>query len=133
MDSGISRGTALEIFSNPRDLEIRIDQEEKSDKYFIVISRGPGHNFKLLLDSEPFTDNFEVILEVVENSLKLIEQTTTKELEEAKDPLYQVVNQVFNPQKKTIDRTKTLNSDLIKKIMSELRENKIANTWEMTN
>ena len=125
--SGISRLTALEIFTNPNDLETIIGQEESSGKYAIAIMRGPGHNFKMILDSEPFTEKFDDALKAVREALEMIQQAITKELEDPKN----LVTQFLNPDKQTLDQSKALNPDLINQIVDELRKYKIASTYKM--
>jgi len=125
--SGISRLIALEIFTNPSDLEIIIGQEKSSGKYAIAIMRGPGHNFKMMLDSEPFAENFEDALKTAREILEIIQQAITKEL---KDPENLVI-QILNLDKQAIDQSKVLNPDLINRIVDELRKHKIASTYKM--
>jgi len=125
--SGISRLTALEIFTNPSDLEIVIGQEKSSGKYAIVIMRGPGHNFKTMLDSEPFTEKFEDALEAMKTILETVQQSVTKELEDPKN----LTSQFLNSDSQAIDQSRVLNPDLINRIMNELRRHKVASTYKM--
>ncbi len=125
--SGISRLTALEIFTNPSDLEIVIGQEKSNGKYAIAIMRGPGHRFKMMLDSEPFTENFEDALKAVKETLETIQQAMTKELEDPEN----LVTQFLNPDNQALDQSKALNPDLINRIMDELRQHKVASTYKM--
>jgi hypothetical protein len=125
--SGISRLTALEIFTNPNDLEIVIGQEKSSGKYAIAIMRGPGHNFKMMLDSESSIENFEDAFRAVKETLETIQQAMTKELGDPEN----LVTQFLNPDSQVIDQSKTLNPDLINRIMDELRRHKVASTYKM--
>jgi len=125
--SGISRLTALEIFTNPNDLEIVIGQEKSSGKYAIAIMRGPGHRGKLLIDSEPTIEKFEDALEAVKTILEGIQQFMTKEFEDPKS----LVSQFLKSDDQIIDNSKTLNPDLINRIMDKLRKRKIASTYKM--
>ena len=125
--SGISRLTALEIFTNPNDLEIIIGQEKKSGKYAIAIMRGPGHRGKMLIDSEPSIEKFEDALEAVKTILEGIQQFITKEFEDPKS----FISQFLNQDSQAIDQSKALNPDLINRIMDELRKHKIASTYKM--
>ena len=124
--SGISKSTALEIFTNPRDLEIRIEQKS-GGKYAVAISRGPSHNFKIMLSSQPFTEKLEGAVEVVKEILESIRSTITKELVDTKS----VLSQHLNPDGKAISQSKVLNLDLINRIVSELRQHQIASTYKM--
>ena len=125
--SGISRLTALEIFTNPNDLEIVIGQEKSSGKYAIAIMRGPGHRGKLLIDSEPTIEKFEDALEAVKTILEGIQQFMKKEFEDPKS----LVSQFLKSDDQIIDHSKTLNPDLINRIMDKLRKRKIASTYKM--
>ena len=125
--SGIRRLTALEIFTNPSDLEIIIGQEKSSGKYAIAIMRGPGHNFKMMLDSEPTIEKFEDALEAVKTILEGIQQFMTKEFEDPNS----LVSQFLNPDNQAIDQSRALNPDLINRIMDELCRHKVASTYKM--
>jgi hypothetical protein len=125
--SGVSRLEALEIFTNPNDLEVLITEDKKSKKYGVVFCRGPGHNFKLMLDADPYTENFEEILEAVKTTLETVQQGITKELE---DPA-SFTAQFLNPDNQAIDQSKALNPELINQIINELRQHKIASTYKM--
>lgn len=63
--SGISMMTALEIVTNPKDLQILLTQDKVNGKYAIVIYRGPGHNFKLLISSIPYFEKIDSALDEV--------------------------------------------------------------------
>jgi hypothetical protein len=125
--SGINRLTAIEIFTNPSDLEIVIGQEKSSGKYAIAITRGPGHNFKMMLDSEPFTEKFEEALKAVKTILETVQQSVKKELEDPKS----FTAQFLNPDNQALDQSKALNPDLINRIMDELRQHRVASTYKM--
>lgn len=64
--------TLLEIYSNPKDLLFQIF--EKDNAFAVLVSRGPGHNFKVMLSSEyVYKTAMEaalVINEVLETVLK---------------------------------------------------------------
>jgi len=125
--TGISMITALEIFTHPRDLEISIIQEKNGGKYAIAYSRGPGHNFKLLLSTQPFAEKIDDAVEIVRETLELIQQVVTKEFENRKS----IVSQYLNPYGQAIDQSKVLNSDLIRRITEELRQHQVASTYKM--
>ena len=89
--------------------------------------RGPGHRGKLLIDSEPTIEKFEDALEAVKTILEGIQQFMTKEFEDPKS----LVSQFLKSDDQIIDHSKTLNPDLINRIMDKLRKRKIASTYKM--
>lgn len=125
--SGITMSTALEIFNHPNDLEILIAKKENSSKYSILIYRGPGHNFKMLLSTEPFTEKLEDAVEMVKETLEFIQMAV---MGEYKNP-ESIASKFLNPDGRAIDQSKVLNSDLIRRIIEELRKNQIASTYKM--
>ena len=117
--------TALEIFTNPNDLEITIGRKKGDRKFAIGIFRGPGHSFKPLLTSEPFAEKFEGAVEAVKDTLEHIQQAVMKEFED-KDS---IPSQYLNPDSRALDQSKILNPDLINRILDELRQHKVARTY----
>jgi len=125
---GISLITALEIFSNPNDLEISIRRERKGNgRYSIEFSRGPGHNFKLMLSSKPFTEKPEEAVEIVRETLETIQQVVAKKFADKESFL----SGYFNPDGKLIDQLQVLSSDLIIQIVEELKQHQVASTYKM--
>jgi len=119
--------TALEINNHPNDLYIEIGQEVEEGKYSIELSRGPGHNFKLLINTIPFAETIDEAVDEVKNLLSLIHSATTSELQSKES----IVAQIINPGGCAVDVSKTLNPDLIDRILDELRKNQVANTRNM--
>lgn len=101
--------TLLEIYSNPNDLQFQIPR--KDDKSAIMISRGPGHNFKLLLSSEYV---FNSLNDAV-NTIKTILDTVIKECSDG------FVCSKIN------DRVLTEKD--VQRILSELKEGRISVTY----
>ncbi len=64
--------TALEIFGNPLDLMFSVKQIRGVSNYGVLINRGPGHNFKLLLSGEMPSKKqaLECVNEVLETAIK---------------------------------------------------------------
>jgi hypothetical protein len=60
---GLSRLTVLEIYTNPADLEFQI--AESDGKYAVMVTRGPGHKFKLLLTTEAVFEKCEVAIDSI--------------------------------------------------------------------
>ena len=124
---GISMLTALEIFTNPSDLEITIGQSKPGEKFAIGIFRGPGHNFKPMLTSQPFAKNLENAVEAVRGILESICEASTKTFADGGS----IPSQYLNPEGLKIDQSKVLNPNLIDRILDELRQHQIASTYKM--
>lgn len=125
--AGISLLTALEIVTNPMDLKIVVNKDEGTGKYEIEIMRGPGHNFKLLISSDPFANNPEDASKEVKRILEALLQHVIKQLENPTS----LVSCSLKPNGQAIDEKKILNSDLINRIVDELRHHRIASTYMM--
>lgn len=123
---GISMITALEIFTNPGDLKIAIGQEEEGSKFAIGIFRGPGHNFKPMLTSQPFAEKLEDAVEAIKEILESIREDLTNDFANVKS----LLSQCLNPDGLGIDQSKVLNPDLIARILEELRQHKVARTYK---
>jgi len=127
---GITRLTALEIFTNPNDLRLSVVREEgkgESGKYAILITRGPGHSFKLLLSSQPFAATVDEAARDIGEILEFIRQNATKDLERPDDGLAQFLNPGGQP----VDQSRVLNEELIDRILIELRAHRFADTCQM--
>lgn len=120
--------TVLEIFTNPYDLEISIGRENKdSGKYALFISRGPGHNFKLMLNSIPFAETTEEVVQEIKKILEIVVKAAVKEFQERAS----VLSLYLNPDGETIDQSKVLTAELIIRILEELRTRQVASTYKM--
>ena len=117
---------ALEIFSNPMDLHIFITLGKNSDKYSIGIFRGPGHDFKPMITSNPFTKKPECAINIVREILEMALNVCTKRLEDPKD----VLSKIVNPGGEKFDQSKVLTTKLIERILKDLEKRKVANTFE---
>ena len=116
--------TALEIFTNPSDLEFTIGQREEGGKFSIGIFRGLGHAFKPMLTSEPFAETLEEAIKAVEGTLQTVYEAITEEFKSKAS----LASLYLNPEGKEIDQAKVLNQDLIARIIEELRQNRKAST-----
>ena len=114
---GISMLTALEIFTNPHDLEISIGQEKEGAKFAIGIFRGPGHNFKCMLTSQPFAETREDAIKAIEGTLQTVHEAVTREFKNSGS----LASQYLNPDGQEINQSKVLNQNLIARILEELR------------
>lgn len=127
---GVAMVTALEIYSQPRDLSFSIGEcknpGEWYGKYAIVISRGPGHNFKLLLSCEPVFGSRETAIMAVEEALAAVCAAAKKEFESGES----LVGQIFNPSSEPVPEDKVLNDERIARIIRELREKGTSETYD---
>lgn len=121
----ISMLTALEIFTNPNDLEIVIGTD--GGKYGFAITRGPGHHYKVILDTSGFAETRAATVEVIKITLDSIRETLTRDLSDQGS----VPSQYLNPDGQEIDQSKVLNPDLIGRILDELRQHQTASTYRM--
>lgn len=124
---GLSLITALEIFTNPDDLEIKIGQEREGEKFSIGIFRGPGHNYKPMLNSGAFAKTLEEAVEAVKEILETVCKAITKDFADRKS----IPSQYLNPGGLEIDQSKVLNPDLVSRILDELRKKRSASTCDM--
>jgi len=124
---GLSRLTALEIYTNPKDLEFKIGQERPGALFAIAINRGPGHSFKPMLSSRPFFETAEAAAVAIGETLVAIHQRVTKDLEDQGSE----ISQNLNPDHVKIDPAEVLNLELIARILEELRQHQVASTYKM--
>lgn len=125
--TGMTRGTAIEIFTNPGDLEIVIEQIDGKGPFAIGICRGPGHRYRLLLTSKPFWETKEDAVLFVGETLQSAASISRAELEDPESSIFRI----FNPDGGKIDESLILNQDLIDRILEELRRNNRASTCDM--
>lgn len=118
---------ALNIFTNPNDLEIVIGQETGGPRFGFIISRGPGHNFRPILSGSPFAKDAEEAIEKIKELLLRAHTFCTKELSNKGS----IPSQFLNPDNDELVQDKILNLGLIEKIISELRLNRVASTYKM--
>ena len=125
----ITRMSALEIFTNPEDLEFTVGQEGEGENATCAfgIFRGPRHKFKSILTSQPFKGTTEDAIGVVKKILESICKKIREDFADDKS----ILSQYLNPEGGEIDEAKVLNPDLITRILDELRQNKTASTDKM--
>jgi hypothetical protein len=111
----VSMGTALEIFNHPRDLYFSVSEHE--GKYAFVISRGPGHNFKLLISADPVFEGREAVILCVQEILTGIRTHLEKEL---LDPST-IAAQFCNPSRLPRHMFQGLTAEYIDRIISDLQ------------
>ena len=110
----LSMLTSLEIFANPRDLVILVGMD--GEKWGFAITRGPGHNFKALVDSNGFADTKEAAIEGLKGMLEVVSTTCTKEFENQAS----VLREFILPEQQILDQSEVLNPELIGQIITQL-------------
>ena len=115
--------TAMEIFTNPHDLLIVIGQPKENGNYVFEICRGPGHDYKILLNTTPVFTKKEEVVKKIGEILTVIQEACKEELEDKKS----VFHPIFGP----IDLAKVLNAEIIEHIIKELENKSFINTCEI--
>ncbi|MES3004485.1 MAG: hypothetical protein V4690_00050 [Patescibacteria group bacterium] len=118
--------TALEIYTNPHDLHIVIGQEKAGEKFAIGILRGPGHNFKPLITSQPYAETAEQAIEAVEETLRSLQEVMARDFASRTS----FASQQLNPDGEEVDQSKVLTIELVDKIVEDLRQNKVSCTYK---
>jgi hypothetical protein len=121
--SGISRITALEIFTQPDDLEFRVDQD--GDKWAFAITRGSGHNFKLLITAQPVCESSKEAVQAIADLLESICSGMTAELSTPSTMAAQFVN----PNDRPLDDANMLSGEIRERIVSDLTAIGVASTY----
>jgi hypothetical protein len=122
--AGVTRATALEIFTQPNDLEFSIGQ--KGGRWGIIITRGPGHRFKWLLSTKPVFESPKAATNVVHDVLESICQWATKEL---CDPAT-LAAQIINPEDQSLETAGVLTLEDREWIIRELEQHRVASTYK---
>ncbi|HLC49701.1 MAG TPA: hypothetical protein VJI96_04945 [Candidatus Andersenbacteria bacterium] len=120
---GITRGTALEIFTNPNDLEFTVG--ERTGKWAILITRGPGHNFKMLLSSEPVLPSKAEAITGISNLLKTILHICGNEMTNPAT----LAAQMLNPDNKSLEEAAVLTPAMQTRIIEELQQKNTSSTY----
>ena len=123
----LSMITALEIFTNPKDLDFQVGKSTKvSGKFIFAISRGPGHGFKLLIDTEPVFSSVEEAVKALKHLLEGICQAATAEIKRPGS----VASFVANPENRPIEEaTNALTQEEIETICRQLLESGHTQTY----
>jgi len=118
--------TALEIFTNPWDLLVLVGKD--GGKWGFTISRGPGHNYKLLVDSNGFAETEAAAIEELKGKLEAVSADCTKAFEDQANAL----SKYILPEQQTLDQSKVLNSELIAQVVGKLQSSGLVKTYEMS-
>lgn len=123
---GVSMLVAMEVFTQPNDLMITITDPDDEEKIAFVISRGPGHRFKMLLSTVPIFESREAAIKAVESILHGICESSREAFMDPKSTW----GDMFNPGQKPIDESAVLNEERLAKIMEDLQAGNSAITFE---
>lgn len=125
--AGLTAVTGIEIYTQPDDLQISIPREGEDGNYAILITRGPGHRFKLLASTEFVFDTLEVALENVREALLAICQKGMEELTNQSS----LIGRIVNPNNLPVERMKVLTAARVEQIVEALRRSGVASTYEL--
>ncbi|MDP3999336.1 MAG: hypothetical protein Q8P76_01925 [bacterium] len=84
---GVNRLTAYEIYGNPKDIICDATGPDSNGKFVGWITRGPGHNYKPLLNSEPIFNSRKEAILYMKELVEAVRKFIAEELKEKKDPL----------------------------------------------
>ncbi len=124
---GISALTGLEIFTQPDDLEFSVPKAKVGGKFGILITRGPGHNFKLLVSGDPILDTREAAIEIIKGGLQDILIKSEQTLTNPSDFLRGLIN----PENLPLAQMNVLTQERIDWIIKELAAHGIASTYKL--
>lgn len=117
---GLTLITALEIYTNPFDLDIIITEDA------LMMSRGPGHNFKILLSGEwKFSDKI-IIAEDIKNILKTIIDKNNTEISKPGS----FVASICNPNNEPLNKAIVLTDNMLSEIILSLSKRGMVQTYQ---
>ena len=126
--------SALEIFSNPFDLEFMIgeDQGKKDGTFCLALTRGPGHNFKPVLTGEGYKskdDAIETFKKVLDICVEKGEEVFFGK-KSSTDTVGKLLKTVGNPSDTKKEEAKNaLTNDMVEKIIYDLKEKEVVSTY----
>ena len=124
--NGITVQTALEIYTQPKDLYICVGKPQEEKKFAFTISRGPGHNYKQLVSSSASFETVESAIKEVKSLLKDCCQAAKKIISDPNN----VLTIIFNPDNRPVLEDRILNDAFLEQIMLELEKNNEVDTCE---
>ena len=121
--SGISRISALEIFTRPDDLYVSVGGEGRA--FSFLIGRGPGHNHKVIVSTDPAFESKGTAIEYVRQFLIGICDIMKKEVTNS-DNLVAKISNPGNLPESEMDHI--LTPAIIDRIITDLKEKNHAET-----
>ena len=125
--AGITRLTALEIFTQPDDLEFRVGQD--GDKWRSQLLAGQDTVSSFCLKADPVFDSSDAAISAIGDVLEIICTKMTAELSVPSS----LAAQVVNPDNRPIDDANALSGDYRERIISDLTDNGVASTYIYKN
>ncbi len=90
---GLSRLTAYEIAGNSDDIIATFGgPDKKTGKFLGWITRGPGHNYKLLFNTNPVYDSAEEAKGAMQTLIETIKDWVAQDLKKPDNPLKEFLN-----------------------------------------
>lgn len=121
---GISRSTALEIFTNPYDLVFAVS--EIDGKWAILVTRGPESSFKLLLSTESILETKEEAIDGIDKALLYVIEGSAREIADSST----LVGGMLNPEERSLSEARVLTQELRQRILNELERDGSALTYK---
>ena len=125
----MTRLEVYEIFGNPADLRIFLGQERAGGKYGVGFWRGPGHRYKILVESSPHFTKPEDAIAYIKKTLEEICEICTNDSADPNNPL----TRIFGTIDQKANKDNVLNDDWINWIVKELTEKQYAHTFERSD
>jgi hypothetical protein len=123
---GITLLTAMEIYTNPADLMVSINEHQ--GKHGFLLGRGPGHYGKIMVECTPYFGTRQETIEYVKDLLTTLCSKVSEDLTKPDS----LAAQLINPENKPIEELAGLSPSFIEKIVADLAAGKIAKTFEPT-
>lgn len=122
---GLSAITALEIYTNPEDLEFAIGEDEESGKWSLVITRGPSHHFKLLLSADGTLGSKAEAIKQIGLLLKTAREEGRRTLTDPES----FIGKIVNPKGLAPEDMEILTDEQSERILEELRSSNVSSTY----
>ncbi|MES2416492.1 MAG: hypothetical protein V4504_02225 [Patescibacteria group bacterium] len=122
--------TALEIFTNPYDLEFVIGEDPEKKKWGLMICRGPEHRGKLLLSGEGYDSKQDVINTIITQVLNIcVEKGNEVSFGNSKNGAEELLKTVANPKNGTPEKAmNALTSQMVEQIKKQLEKDDSCST-----
>lgn len=122
--------TALEIFTQTNDLQIIVAEDEKTEKFMFLISRGPKHRFKPLISTKFAMVSREAAVSTVMMVLRAVCEVAEKEMQNTSS----FPAAIINPEGLTKDEMQNVLTDKhLTQIEEKLQTEDTVNTFELFN
>lgn len=125
--------TAFEIYSHPRDLCVVLGQHRENGLWGFTITRGPGHQYKLLIEAKPYADDEEKAIKDVKKALEDVVEWVLKvrEDQEGQGGHEGAAVEYSDGSRQIVEGEEGLNAQTIEWIIEKLRSGGVADTSNM--